>query len=105
MPLQFSLEDVKDAGKLARLLRQIQIELQNIQRSIPQLPSDQALAKKLAPFIRDELQARGSAPLNIVSLPPSSIPSPAPCIEEAIITTTGDFIFTTTGDLVTTACP
>jgi hypothetical protein len=68
--VQFSMDDLRSPESLERVLRQFQTALGS-QPAAPQGPSAAEIAAKLAPLVRDELQATGSAPLNLQSLLPA----------------------------------
>lgn len=68
----FTTDDLRSAERLERVLRQFQSAVQSAATTGPALPDPAQLAQLLAPFIRDALQARGSAPLNLQSLLPTN---------------------------------
>lgn len=69
----YSINDLKTPEGIERVLRQFSAAIGAIPTA-PQSPDLNALALKLAPIIRDELQAGGASPLNLQSLPGSGVP-------------------------------
>lgn len=71
MPVLFSVEDLKTAASLERVLRQFQDAVDVAGNKLPPPIDLNKLAMQLAPLINQQLQASGSAPLNLQSLLPA----------------------------------
>lgn len=70
--VQYSIDDLRTPESLERVLRQFQRVLEiDVPSLIPRFPTLQQLALDLAPFMRNQLEATGTAPLNLQSLLPS----------------------------------
>lgn len=67
--LQFSMDDLSDIRGLERVFRQVGAALTTQAAVIATLPSTDRLVSQLLPIIRQQLQATGSTPLNLQSLP------------------------------------
>lgn len=68
--LTFTIEDFKSPERLERLFQRLNQALGQSPASASSQPDYQALVERLAPLIRSQLQASGSAPLNLQSLLP-----------------------------------
>ena len=73
MAIQFSTPDLEQTPSLERVLRQFQSAIESQGKTISaQLPNLE-LINQIAPLIRSQLQVKGTAPLNLQSLPGTSI--------------------------------
>lgn len=70
MPVQFSIDDLRTPESLERVLRQFEAALITPTPSV-RIPTLGDLVAKLAPLLRDQLQAPGQTPLNLTALLPS----------------------------------
>lgn len=66
--IQFTAADFRTPESTERTMRQFEAAIGQQFAAVPVMPSTAALAAELAPAIRDQLQASGSAPLNLQSL-------------------------------------
>jgi len=73
MTIQFSAPDLEETPSLERVLRQFQTAIETQEKTISAQLPNLALINQLAPLIRQQLQVKGTAPLNLQSLPGTSI--------------------------------
>jgi len=71
--IQFSAPDLEETPSLERVLRQFQTAIETQEKTISAQLPNLALVNQLAPLIRSQLQVKGSSPLNLESLPGTSI--------------------------------
>jgi len=71
--IQFSTPDLEETPSLERVLRQFQSAIETTEKTVSAQLPNLALVNQLAPLIRQQLQVKGTAPLNLQSLPGTSI--------------------------------
>ena|SRR5215471_12313011 len=73
MTIQFSTPDLEQTPSLERVLRQFQNAIETQEKTISINQPALSLLNQLVPLIRQQLQVKGNTPLNLQSLPGTSI--------------------------------